>query len=153
MMSVGDAITKAKRYVAHRTGVLYRSLVLEASTLGQTSHVTGLKARADLGAKRYGYSRIEGETPSGATTGFKKSRPNDPKLVTVAGVPRQEQPDAQFEIVKDTDATYRFLLRTPPGDVIAFSKAYASKADCLHGVKMVKENTPKATIHDPNEYL
>ncbi|KON27740.1 hypothetical protein AC480_04405 [miscellaneous Crenarchaeota group archaeon SMTZ1-55] len=59
-------------------------------------------------------------------------------------------PDPQFELVKDTDDTFRFLLRVPTGDVIVVSRAYESKAECLDGIKIVKETVDKAGIQDLN---
>jgi uncharacterized protein YegP (UPF0339 family) len=150
MISVGDAIAKAKSFVANQTGAPYSSLVLEAVTSQQVAHVVEFKEVADLGGKVYGHYTIEVDTASGTIKGFGKSGPNTPKPAIEAVIPRDELPEPQFEIVQDTDETYRFLLRTPTGDVIAVSKAYESKAGCLNGVKTVKETAHQAAIQDLN---
>jgi uncharacterized protein YegP (UPF0339 family) len=148
MITIGDAVAKAKSYIAHRTGVPYHSLVLEAIASEQVCYVIKFVEVAALREKMYGYYTIEVDHESGIIKSFEQSRQNTPLPEIEPAVQRKELPDPQFEVVKDTDDTFRFLLRTPTGEVIAVSKVFESKADCLTGIQAVKDNAEKAGIHD-----
>jgi len=58
--------------------------------------------------------------------------------------------EPQFEIFKDTTGKFQFLLRAPNGEAFAISTSYESKAECLIGIKTVKENASKAMIPELN---
>jgi len=150
MINIGKAVSKAKSYVANQTGAPYHSLVLESFKSEQASHVIEFKEVAALGEKIYGHYLIEVDTESGKITGFGKSGPNDPNPEIEPIIHRKGLPEPQFEIYKDTDDKFRFRLKTPNGEAIAVSKVYESKASCLNGIKMVKENAPKAIIQNLN---
>jgi hypothetical protein len=47
--------------------------------------------------------------------------------------------EAKFEIYVDKAGKFRFRLRAPNNEIVAVSEAYESKANCIHGVKAVKE--------------
>jgi uncharacterized protein YegP (UPF0339 family) len=153
MITIGDAVAKAKSYIANRTGVPYHSLVLEAIASEQAFYVIKFVEVAALREKMYGHYTIEVDHESGIIKGFEQSRHNTPPPEIEPAVQRKELPDSQFEVIKDTDDTFRFLLRTPTGEVIAVSKVYESKADCLTGIQTVKENAEKAGIHDSTSEL
>jgi len=150
MINIGKAVSKAKSYVANQTGAPYHSLVLESFKSEQASHVIEFKEVAALGEKIYGHYLIEVDTESGKITGFGKSGPNDPNPEIEPIIHRKGLPEPQFEIYKDTDDKFRFRLKTPNGEAIAVSKVYESKVSCLNGIKMVKENAPKAIIQNLN---
>jgi len=150
MINIGKAVSKAKSYVANQTGAPYHSLVLESFKSEQASHVIEFKEVAALGEKIYGHYLIEVDTESGKITGFGKSGPNDPNPEIEPIIHRKGLPEPQFEIYKDTDDKFRFRLKTPNGEAIAVSKVYESKAECLIGIKTVKENASKAIIRELN---
>jgi uncharacterized protein YegP (UPF0339 family) len=167
MIKLGEAVTKAKRYVANQTGAPYHSLLLESFKSEPTSHVIEFKEVASLGENVYGHYLIEVDNESGKITGFSKCSPHNPNpeiepIGKGKGSPhnpnpeiepiihRKGLPEPQFEIYKDTDDKFRFRLRTPNGEAIAVSKVYESKAGCLNGIKMVKENASKAIIQNLN---
>ena len=153
MITIGEAVAKAKSYIANRTGVPYHSLVLESINSEQVSYVIRFIEVAALRKKMYGYYTIKVDHESGIIKSFEQSSHNNPTPEIEPAVQQKELPESQFEIVKDTDDTFRFLLRTPTGDVIAVSKVYESKADCLTGIQAVKENAEKASIHDSTSEL
>ncbi|HEX8201601.1 MAG TPA: DUF1508 domain-containing protein [Isosphaeraceae bacterium] len=56
---------------------------------------------------------------------------------------------AQFEIFKDHAGQYRWRLRADNGEPIAdSSEAYKAKADCRHGIDLVKRESPSASVED-----
>jgi uncharacterized protein YegP (UPF0339 family) len=150
VINIGEAVAKAKSYVANQTGAPYHSLVLESFKSEQVSHVIEFIEVAGLGEKVYAHYLIEVDTKSGRITGFGKSGPTNPNPVIEPIKQQKEVSEPQFEIYKDTTDKFRFLLRTPNGEEIAVSKVYDSKAGCLKGIKIVKENAPKARIQDLN---
>jgi hypothetical protein len=180
MIKIGKAVTKAKKYVANQTGAPYHSLVLESFKSEQVSHVIEFKEVAALGEKVYGHYLIEVDNTSGKITGYGKSGPNDPNpkiepigksgpndpnpKIEPIGKSRPHNPneemapiihrkglvEPQFEIYKDTADKFQFLLRAPNGEAFAVSTVYESKAECLIGIKTVKENAAKAIIQDLN---
>jgi uncharacterized protein YegP (UPF0339 family) len=53
----------------------------------------------------------------------------------------------QFEIYQDGQRQYRWRLRAENGEVIADgSEGYVSRADCEHGIELVKRLAPGAPI-------
>ena len=165
MIKIGAAVTKAKSYVANQTGAPYHCLVLESFKSEQASYVIEFKEVASLGEKVYGRYLIEVDNESGKITGYGKSGPKDPNpKIEPIGKSRPHTPnkemapiihrkglaEPQFEIYKDTADKFRFLLRSPSGEAFAVSTVYESKAECLIGIKTVKENAPKAIIQELN---
>jgi len=165
MIKIGQAVSKAKSYVANKTGAPYHSLVLESFKSEQVSHVIEFKEVASLGEKVYGHYLIEVDHKSGEITGYGKSGPNDPNLkIESIEKRRPHKPDKemvpiihrkgleepQFEIYKDAADKFQFLLRAPNGEAFAISTSYESKAECLIGIKTVKENASKAMIPELN---
>ncbi len=150
MITVGEAVSKAKSYLVNQTGAPSHSLVLEAIDTHSVSYVIKFIEVAALGQKTYGYYLVEVDNESGIIKGLEKSDPNDVPSAIEPPTPQNKLPDPQFELVKDTDDTFRFLLRISTGEVIVVSRAYESKAECLDGIKIVKENVDKAGIHDLN---
>ena len=150
MINIGEAVSKAKSYVANQTGAPYHSLVLESFKSEQASHVIEFKEVTGSGEKVYGHYLIEVDTKLGKITGFGKISPTNlnPEIEPIKQ--QKEVLEPQFEIFKDAADKFRFLLRTPNGEEIAVSKVYESKAGCLKGIKIVKENAPKARIQDLN---
>jgi uncharacterized protein YegP (UPF0339 family) len=56
---------------------------------------------------------------------------------------------AKFEIARDKSNEYRWHLRADNGKIIADSaEGYKDKADCEHGIQLVKQEAPTATIKD-----
>jgi len=54
-----------------------------------------------------------------------------------------------FEIYKDEKGEYRWTLRAANGKTIADSgEGYKSKADCEHGLKLIKEGAASAAVKD-----
>jgi len=165
MIKLGEAVAKAKSYVANQTGAPYYSLLLESFKSEQVSHIIEFKEVASLGEKVYGHYLIEVDNESGKITGFGKSGPNNPNPeIEPIGkgssnnpnpeiepiIQRKELPEPRFEVYKDTADKFRFLLRSPSGEAFAVSTVYESKAECLIGIKTVKENAPKAIIQELN---
>lgn len=150
MINIGEAVSKAKSYVANQTGAPYHSLVLESFKSDQISHVIEFREVAGLGEKVYGDYLIEVDTKSGRVTSFEKISPTNLNPEIEPTKQQTEVPKPQFEIYKDTDEKFRFLLRSPNGEEIAVSKVYDSKAGCLNGIKTVKETAPNARIQDLN---
>jgi len=58
---------------------------------------------------------------------------------------------AKFEIYKDSAGKFRFRLKAPNGEIIAYGEAYESKDSCKNGIESVKTNAPKAEIVDTTE--
>lgn len=56
---------------------------------------------------------------------------------------------AQFEIYKDKKGEFRWRLRATNGEIIADSnEGYDAKSDCKHGIDLVKQQAPGATVED-----
>ena len=56
---------------------------------------------------------------------------------------------AEFEIYEDMAGKFRWRLRAVANsEPIASSEAYESKEGCKNGIRSVRANAPKATIHD-----
>jgi len=53
-----------------------------------------------------------------------------------------------YEIIKDKEKEYLFLLKTEKGKIIAKSGSYWTKTGCKNGIASVKKNTPAAKIID-----
>ena len=149
MINIGEAVAKAKSYVANQTGAPYYSLVLESFKSEQASHVIEFKEVAGSGEKVYGHYLIEVDTKSGRITGFEKISPTIPNP-EIEPIKQTDVPEPQFEIYKDSADNFQFLLRASNGEEIAVSKVYDSKASCLNGIKTVKETASKARIQDLN---
>ena len=165
MIKIGQAVSKAKNYVANQTGAPCHSLVLESFKSEEASHIIEFKEVASLGEKVYAHYLIEVDHKSGTIMGYGKSGPNDPnlKIIPIGKSPphntdKEMEPiihqkgsaEPQFEIFKDTADKFQFLLRAPNGEAFAVSTVYESKDDCLIGIKTVKENASKAIIQDLN---
>lgn len=57
-------------------------------------------------------------------------------------------PTSKFEIYKDAAGKFRWRLRVPNGEIIAFSEAYETKEGCLKAIEIVRINIPKAESVD-----
>jgi uncharacterized protein len=56
---------------------------------------------------------------------------------------------AKFQIFKDSQGEYRWLLRADNGEPIAGSgEGYKAKADCQHGIDLVKKEALAAPVED-----
>jgi uncharacterized protein len=56
---------------------------------------------------------------------------------------------AKFQIFKDAKGEYRWRLRADNGEQIADSdEGYKAKADCQHGIDLVKKEAPAAPVED-----
>lgn len=56
---------------------------------------------------------------------------------------------AKFQVEKDNAGEYRWRLRADNNEIIADSaEGYVRKADCLHGIELVKELAPGAEVED-----
>jgi uncharacterized protein YegP (UPF0339 family) len=54
-----------------------------------------------------------------------------------------------FEVYKDAKGEFRWRLKATNGESIANSgEGYKAKADCLHGIDLIKEGASKATTND-----
>jgi uncharacterized protein YegP (UPF0339 family) len=54
-----------------------------------------------------------------------------------------------FEVYKDAKGEFRWRLKATNGESIANSgEGYKAKADCLHGIGLIKEGASKATTSD-----
>ena len=54
-----------------------------------------------------------------------------------------------FEVYKDVKGEFRWRLKATNGELIANSgEGYKAKADCLHGIDLIKEGASKATTDD-----
>jgi len=58
------------------------------------------------------------------------------------------QPQAQFEIFKDTANQYRFRLRAPNNKTIATSESYTTKDACKDTIDAVRKYAPTAVLQD-----
>jgi uncharacterized protein YegP (UPF0339 family) len=55
---------------------------------------------------------------------------------------------AKYQVFKDIGGKYRFRLRAPNNKIVAVSQAYATKADCINGVKSVQNNCETEVVED-----
>ncbi len=56
---------------------------------------------------------------------------------------------AVFQIIKDKVGEFRWHLRANNNQIIATAgEGYIAKADCEHGIQLVKELAPDATVDD-----
>ena len=56
---------------------------------------------------------------------------------------------AKFEIFKDSKKEFRWRLKASNGLIIATSgEGYVAKADCEHGMELVKKEAAKAPVED-----
>jgi uncharacterized protein len=56
---------------------------------------------------------------------------------------------SKFQIIKDSAGEYRWRLRADNGEPIADSgEGYKAKADCQHGIALVKREAPGAPVED-----
>ena len=56
---------------------------------------------------------------------------------------------ATFEIYKDKSKQFRWRLRASNGKIIADSgESYVAKADCQHGIELVKSDAAGAEVKD-----
>ncbi len=63
--------------------------------------------------------------------------------------PKDEKRSLTFEIYKDKQEEFRWRLKASNGAVIATSgQGYKAKADCQHGIDLVKEGAAKAKVED-----
>ena len=54
-----------------------------------------------------------------------------------------------FEVFKDAKGEFRWRLKATNGKIIADSgEGYKNKADCTHGIDLLKEGAAKATVDD-----
>jgi uncharacterized protein YegP (UPF0339 family) len=58
----------------------------------------------------------------------------------------------KFQIYQDRKGEYRWRLRARNGEVIADSnEGYSSKANCKHGIDLVKQQAASAEVEDQTE--
>ena len=58
----------------------------------------------------------------------------------------------KFQIYQDRKGEYRWRLRARNGEIIADSnEGYSSKANCKHGIDLVKEQAASAEVEDQTE--
>lgn len=56
---------------------------------------------------------------------------------------------AKFELYTDSAGEFRWRLRAGNGKVIATSgEGYAARADCAHGIELVRRQAPEATLDE-----
>jgi uncharacterized protein len=56
---------------------------------------------------------------------------------------------ATFEVYKDKKKEFRWRLKASNGLIIATSsEGYVAKADCEHGMELVKKEAAKAKVED-----
>ena len=59
---------------------------------------------------------------------------------------------SKFQIYKDRKGEYRWRLRARNGEIIADSnEGYSSKANCKHGIDLVKQQAASAEVEDQTE--
>lgn len=54
----------------------------------------------------------------------------------------------KFEIKRQKDGQFYFVLKASNGEVIARSEAYKAKASCQNGIESVKKNAAGASTVD-----
>lgn len=74
------------------------------------------------------------------------------KCAVLAGIEDQTNANCKslknpkFELYADKAGLFRFRLKASNGKIIAISESYTTKANCLHGVKSVKNNVVLAQV-------
>jgi uncharacterized protein YegP (UPF0339 family) len=59
---------------------------------------------------------------------------------------------SKFQIYEDRKGEYRWRLRARNGEIIADSnEGYSRKANCKHGIDLVKEQAASAVVEDQTE--
>lgn len=62
---------------------------------------------------------------------------------------KKEARTLTFEVYKDVKGEFRWRLKATNGEKIAESgEGYKAKADCLHGIDLIKDGAAKATTDD-----
>jgi uncharacterized protein YegP (UPF0339 family) len=54
--------------------------------------------------------------------------------------------DPQFEIFKDDEGKFRFLLRAEDGEILCTSDGYSSEKECEERIEIVKRIAPEASL-------
>jgi uncharacterized protein YegP (UPF0339 family) len=79
-------------------------------------------------------------------------------VVALPGTAAQEKPGGgqagalTFEVFKDSRGEFRWRLRAANAKIIADSgEGYKAKADCLHGIDLVKEGAATAKTVDRSD--
>lgn len=63
--------------------------------------------------------------------------------------PRGDKAALTFQVYKDEGGAFRWRLRAANGQVIATSgQGYKAKADCLHGIELIRKEAGKAKVDD-----
>ncbi len=58
----------------------------------------------------------------------------------------------KFQIFKDAKGEFRWRLRAGNNEIIATSgEGYKAKADCQHGIELVKRDAPAAPVDEITE--
>ena len=56
---------------------------------------------------------------------------------------------AEFELYRDSAGEYRWRLQAANNEIIADSaEGYNNKADCEHGIELVRELAPTVPVND-----
>jgi uncharacterized protein YegP (UPF0339 family) len=62
---------------------------------------------------------------------------------------KDEKRGLTFEVYKDKADEFRWRLKAGNGAIIAVSgEGYKAKADCEHGIELIKEGAAKAKVED-----
>jgi uncharacterized protein YegP (UPF0339 family) len=65
---------------------------------------------------------------------------------------KEKEATLTFEVFKDAKGEYRWRLKASNSKIIADSgEGYKAKADCLHGIDLIKEGAAKATTDDKSD--
>ena len=56
-----------------------------------------------------------------------------------------------FEIYKDKENKFRFRLRAANGEIICASQGYASRSNCMKGIKSLAKNAKSSTAFKSHE--
>ena len=68
---------------------------------------------------------------------------------TTTAAPEKKEHHLTFEVYKDAKGEYRWRLKAANGEIIATpGEGYKAKADCLHGIDLIKEWAAKAKVED-----
>lgn len=54
----------------------------------------------------------------------------------------------KFEVKKQKDGQFYFVLKAGNGEIIARSEAYKAKSGCMNGIESVRKNAPSAQVVD-----
>jgi hypothetical protein len=58
----------------------------------------------------------------------------------------------KFQVFKDAKGEFRWRLRAGNNEIIATSgEGYKAKADCLHGIELVKRDGPSAPVDEATD--